>query len=562
MTSRINQVMLGLALAFAAMVRLVGLGESSLWLDELFTVRVATVADQGLIDALRGDVHPPLYFALARLWAPIAGQSELLWRLPSALCGLVTVAATARLARRLGGQGAEVGAAWVIALLPLMVDLDREARGNALMVCLVACAAAAAVQPVSDRPWRRAAVVGTLCAGAVWTHFSGVFAVLGLIMWQMRAPERDLRVVAGAAAGLGSLVLWAPVLFEQTTSFAADPWYAPPPPDALAWLWPELWGGHLGPAVLVGVVLFLALLRMPAAVVPLLAAVLNVVVLPHILGSFGLPLLRPRNVLSLAPFVAAAAGVGVVQLRAPHARSLLFGLLLCAHFPVTLATQVEAPATEDWRGAAARVPAGAVVAAVHPQLWRFYRDDVAPLALDEVPDAAPALWVLLAHDLHPDGLDALLARGTVDLDEALPGARVLRLTPLVADLAAADFPDVEPAAEATADGLHFYGGSAMRSRTLELRGTTCRVGVAGRSDAALGEGGRVALRLSDGGAPVLDHHVEPGPELSWSPFVPVASGQGRLELAFVNDAADPVTGDDRNVHLTQVRVECADGAAG
>lgn len=94
------------ALIAACWLRLGALGREGLWLDELFTVRVATRESWGAMLAdLAADVHPPAWFAGMRLWSGLAAGSDVLWRLPSAAGGVVTVALCALLAGRLGEIG-------------------------------------------------------------------------------------------------------------------------------------------------------------------------------------------------------------------------------------------------------------------------------------------------------------------------------------------------------------------------------------------------------------------------------------------------------------------------
>ena len=42
-----------------------------MWNDELFTVRAAQQTVGAMLEMVRGDVHPPLYFLLAHYWIRI-----------------------------------------------------------------------------------------------------------------------------------------------------------------------------------------------------------------------------------------------------------------------------------------------------------------------------------------------------------------------------------------------------------------------------------------------------------------------------------------------------------
>src|SRR5262245_7571048 len=130
--------------ALALAVRLWGLGEPALWLDEAFSWGDAR-QPFGLIVGARVDVHPPLYYGLLHLWMPLAGEGEYALRLPSALLAVLATPAAWVLGRRLGPGGAFAGglAAGLVALSPVAVGYAREARMYALALALGLVALAA-----------------------------------------------------------------------------------------------------------------------------------------------------------------------------------------------------------------------------------------------------------------------------------------------------------------------------------------------------------------------------------------------------------------------------------
>jgi len=84
-------------LLLAAAIRIAGLGAQPLWIDEAFSYLAVKSPD--LLTALIRDVHPPLYFALLRVWASVMGVSEFALRFPSVLFGVLSVALMLPLAR-------------------------------------------------------------------------------------------------------------------------------------------------------------------------------------------------------------------------------------------------------------------------------------------------------------------------------------------------------------------------------------------------------------------------------------------------------------------------------
>ena len=75
------------------------LGLLPMWNDELFTVRAARQPVAAMLEMVRGDVHPPLYFLLAHYWIQIAPSGETLvqLRLLSVVFALLATIALDRL---------------------------------------------------------------------------------------------------------------------------------------------------------------------------------------------------------------------------------------------------------------------------------------------------------------------------------------------------------------------------------------------------------------------------------------------------------------------------------
>ena len=140
-------------LLLAAGLRLWGLGDKALWLDEVMSLRLAT--QPTLADTLREvesyDAHPPLYAVLHFFWmrpAPLRWRADGVdWnrpavrvdgyaRVPSAVFGIGAVVMMVLLARRLYGRAAGFLAGGLMAVSAFHVYFSQEARPYALVVFL------------------------------------------------------------------------------------------------------------------------------------------------------------------------------------------------------------------------------------------------------------------------------------------------------------------------------------------------------------------------------------------------------------------------------------------
>ncbi len=122
-------------LAFA--VRVAGLGEPPLSGDEAFSVLLAEQGWGEFLDTLRStEPNPPLHFTLLKLWMSLAGRGEFAVRFPSAAAGVVVVALTYVLGRRLLGTSVGLVAGLLAAVNPYLVWYSHLARAYSLYLML------------------------------------------------------------------------------------------------------------------------------------------------------------------------------------------------------------------------------------------------------------------------------------------------------------------------------------------------------------------------------------------------------------------------------------------
>jgi mannosyltransferase len=141
---RVQAVLLGLLILLGAGLRFHGLGRESLWNDELDSVRVSaqpTVAAV-LAKTLRGDGHPPTFNLVLHFVRRHLGSSEAMLRLPSAACGVLSIAAIFVLGRLLYGPAEGLVAAGLLAVLWCPVYYSQEARPYACLLLAVLAAGA------------------------------------------------------------------------------------------------------------------------------------------------------------------------------------------------------------------------------------------------------------------------------------------------------------------------------------------------------------------------------------------------------------------------------------
>src|SRR5690348_14317470 len=97
------------------------------------------------------EYTPPLYYALAWVWAHLFGCSAFALRSLSAVFGTATVFAVYWAGRALGTRRVALLGALITAVSPIMVWYSQEARSYALMVLLTVLALGCFVRALDDR---------------------------------------------------------------------------------------------------------------------------------------------------------------------------------------------------------------------------------------------------------------------------------------------------------------------------------------------------------------------------------------------------------------------------
>lgn len=218
---------LAIALLVQAALLLWRLDRLPVWGDEQFTLDVVALPWGDIAETLRRDIHPPLYFALAKLWAalPLWGSEIVQLR---AFSALTMLGATVALDRLILAQRTETLRRWTLAawaLSPAVVLYGRMARSYALQTLMAVVALYAVSRLLAAPSWKRSLLAGLALAALLYTHYlPGLAVAAGLA-----AAALWTRRISPAAAALGTAALvylpWVAVLAEGLVRAARKPVY-------------------------------------------------------------------------------------------------------------------------------------------------------------------------------------------------------------------------------------------------------------------------------------------------------------------------------------------------
>ncbi len=163
--------------------------------------------------ALRNDdVHPPLYFWLAKYWRAAFGPSLLALRLLSVLCAIIALALLARIATAIGIDPPSA----VILTLGCygFAYSSIVARDFSLTTLLILTGLLALL---ATKPTRRTDMLGGgLLGAACCTNDLAIFTAIALWLWLAAHAQRRLLPVTGGAALF--IPLWAWFFLAQRNS--------------------------------------------------------------------------------------------------------------------------------------------------------------------------------------------------------------------------------------------------------------------------------------------------------------------------------------------------------
>ena len=372
-----------LATLAAILVRFVGIGSRSLWLDEAYSAWFSGMSWIGIwAEMPKYETHPPVYYSILKLWRELFGDSAGALRGLSAAAGVAAVPVIALAARELGALGKvrrplllAALACLMIALSPRLVTVGQDARPYALL--LLAYAGALTFWLRLSRSFQGRDVpegtiadwtgLGAATVAILWLHGLGILhaaALLGaLVLTAAPSASRARWTRLGATVSVVS-ILYLPCLLMMAgrTGDWSSGWLHWDPiafPGALL----DLYGLHrldesatpIAARVLMAVLLFIGIRSLwrsgeRGAAGGLALLILFPPLAAALISQLGFPLFLPRTLAAVLAPAYLIAAYAIAQL--PRQRLVLAAAAVALLFAVNLAQTLARPSLEKWDTAA------------------------------------------------------------------------------------------------------------------------------------------------------------------------------------------------------------------
>ncbi|MFI7544360.1 glycosyltransferase family 39 protein [Actinoplanes sp. NPDC049599] len=204
-----------------------GLGARSMWNDEYATWYASTLS-LGDLAKLLADVDAVVapYYLVMHAWTALAGDSETMLRLPSAVLMGVAAGLIAVIGRRLFDAGVGLTAGLIFAGLPSVSRYGQEARPYAFAIAAAVLAVLLLLRALERPTWRRWLLYGCCLTAAALLHIVTLTMLPAHLLLVRRAlrDDGDFRVLRWAAAGSLALTGALPLLAKGSGQTGAISW--------------------------------------------------------------------------------------------------------------------------------------------------------------------------------------------------------------------------------------------------------------------------------------------------------------------------------------------------
>lgn len=176
MKNKQQLIILGVILLISVLLRFTSVIESrDFWYDEAFTGILLKQDFSQMNHSIFNDVHPPLYYWLAKSWASLGDYSPLAIRSFSAFLGILTVLSLYWIGKQLFSERTGLLAAAISAFSPFAIEYSQEARMYSLFGFLMLWAVWFFIQGVREDKIAYWISWGMLSGLSFYTHYLALF---------------------------------------------------------------------------------------------------------------------------------------------------------------------------------------------------------------------------------------------------------------------------------------------------------------------------------------------------------------------------------------------------
>jgi uncharacterized membrane protein len=224
---------------FCLAIRTAFLTQKNIWYDEAFSWHLSQFSFFNIYIVTAGDIHPPFYYFVLKIWNAAFGDSLLSMRMMSAVFSTASLYFVYKIARRYLDETSSYLACILYTISPLNIFFAQEVRMASLSLFLTVAATFCFLSiptkvgiPSSNRESRNYTIAYiTLSALALYTHYFTALIILSHFVYFLltrRKTGTDFPSVREGIKGWAFVVIfaifipWLPIMLKQI--WTGQPW--------------------------------------------------------------------------------------------------------------------------------------------------------------------------------------------------------------------------------------------------------------------------------------------------------------------------------------------------
>ncbi|MBD3170705.1 MAG: hypothetical protein GF307_14600 [candidate division Zixibacteria bacterium] len=192
----------------------------AMWGDEFYTLKVIRFTIPELVETLRGDYHPPLYFILTKWWCSLFGFTDIGMRSLSSLFGLLGIVVSLIIYRRYYTELSYWFISFLIVIHPTLVLYFRMGRYYSMLYLLSSISYLFLFEILKTgrkTGWFTYALYAFFSIMLLYTSNMGWFVLFSQVLWMLfidKPGKKKPVIVTFAVIGVAYLP-WLGTLLKQ-----------------------------------------------------------------------------------------------------------------------------------------------------------------------------------------------------------------------------------------------------------------------------------------------------------------------------------------------------------
>lgn len=238
--NRNARILWGILFILEIIVLFVGLTHEGVWYDEACSAGIIRHPLAEIWNIVKGDVHPPLYFYMLKVFSLLFGNSVFALRTFSVLGNLAFFSLGIGPVRRACGKTVGLLFSFLVTVVPIYLAAAQEIRMYTWSVFFVTGSFLYAYLAISENKTSDWIKFGVLMLAAIYTHYYALIAMIvlcGLIIIRFVATPKQFKPMFPVIAGLVALCYWPWVVgfLVQVSGISHGNFWVPPMRADIIW---------------------------------------------------------------------------------------------------------------------------------------------------------------------------------------------------------------------------------------------------------------------------------------------------------------------------------------